>query len=367
MNIIDYVKKSKSTFEASPINEVDSLVFAELAYLNFSHAQTLAPKHTLAELAENIEQLVAGTLLYKQNVRLLKAIRKSPRFAGVEVGYFRRRNIEKQDVRFSAVTFRLTPESWHISFRGTGTSLVGWKENLKMALMDVIPTQRIGLKYLCDVASRTQGVLTVGGLSKGGNLSTFSATFAPKQVQDRISCVFDHDGPGFRWDIFGDPRFHAVADKVRKTVPHDSIVGMLLTASDKYEVVESSGVSIGQHDPFTWQVKGDGFKKLPKTTRASQATDKALTEWLAQMDQSEKKKFVKTVFTVVEGSGAKTVGDFLVRPMHKLRLMRKTFDKLDEESKELFSNGGRQLIGMWLDKIFVWARLRKSKNSNPMS
>ena len=36
MNIIDYVKKNKSTFAEQSLNEVDSLVFAELAYLGYS-------------------------------------------------------------------------------------------------------------------------------------------------------------------------------------------------------------------------------------------------------------------------------------------------------------------------------------------
>ena len=37
-NMIDYVKwRSDITFDKSPINEVDSLIFTEIAYLPFEH------------------------------------------------------------------------------------------------------------------------------------------------------------------------------------------------------------------------------------------------------------------------------------------------------------------------------------------
>lgn len=364
MNIIQYVKRNKASFSERPLNEVDSLVFAEVAYFNFSRAESREPSKTLGELSENIDSLVAGTLsiLRKNNIRLLKAIHDSPRYAPVKVGYFRVRNSNQKDERFAAVTFRLAEGVYHIAYRGTGVSLIGWRENLKMALMSVIPTQRIALKYLVEVASKVSGVLTVGGLSKGGNLSVFSSTFAPSEVQSRIASVFDHDGPGFKESIFGDPCYLQIADRVHKTVPHDSIVGMLLAASQVYDVVDSSGVSISQHNPFTWIVGDlDKFKKLPETTRASKATDTAVTSWLANMNERTRRKFVYAVFAIVEGSGATEVGDFFHRPLHKIRLMRKTYDGLSAADKELISHGGKQLLTLWFGEIFARARKKQNK------
>ena len=315
-------------------------------------------------MTENIDGLLENTLsfLHKHNARLLKAIHSSPRYAPVKVGYFRVRNSNEKDERFAAVTFQLAENLYHISYRGTGVSLIGWKENLKMSLMSVIPTQRIALKYLTDVASKVQGGLTIGGLSKGGNLSVYSATFAPEEIKSRIISVFNHDGPGFKEGIFEDPRYLEIADRIHKTVPHDSIVGMLLTASQVYDVVESSGVSIGQHDPFTWIVKDcSGFKKLAKTTRASKATDTAVTSWLANMDDSTRRKFVYAVFAIVEGSGATEVGDFMHRPLHKIRLMQKTYERLDPADKQLIAHGGKQLLTLWFSEIFAFARKKQNK------
>lgn len=368
MNIIDYVKKNKSTFGDSPLNEVDSLVFAELAYFSYPRAQCRAPKKTLGELAENAEILLENTLsiLRKNNTRLLKAIVKSPRFAPVKVGYYRMRSNNGKQERFAAVTFELGEGTWHVSYRGTGVSLVGWKENLSMALMNVIPTQRRALAYLGEVASAVKGNISVGGLSKGGNLSVFSATFAPNNVKSRITAVYDHDGPGFKVGIYDKPRYLDIADKVHKTVPHDAIVGMLLSSSQAYDVVDSTGVSIGQHNPFTWVVKDlDGFKKLPKTTRASRATNTALSAWLDGLDEETRRKFIKVLFKVVEGSGATEVGDFFHRPLHKIRLMRQAYNRLNPSDKQLVSVGGKEILSLWFGEIFSFVRKRKKRTDVP--
>ncbi len=362
MNIVDYVRKNKATFAEQPLNEVDSLVFAEVAYFNFRRSESQLPKRTLGELTRDAEYMTAGTLsiLRRHNLQLVKALNKSPRFAPVEVGFARSRSSDSKEERFAAVTFRTGENSWHISYRGTGVSLVGWKENLKMALMLVIPTQRIALDYLTTVASRVSGSLTLGGLSKGGNLSVFAATYAPDSVKERISAVYNHDGPGFKEGIFDDPRYLSVADRIHKTVPHDSIVGMLLNTTHNYEVVDSVGVSIKQHDPFTWVVKDNyGFKKLPQTTRTSKVTDAALTKWLSNMDERTRRRFVYAVFAIVEGSGAREVGDFLHRPLRKIRLMRKAYDALQPSDRELIAHGGKQLLSLWFGDLFALAKRKK--------
>lgn len=361
MNITNYVRKNRSTFDDSPLNEVDSLVFAELAYFAFSRAQCRPPQKTLGELAED-EGLLQGTLsvLKRSNRHLLKAIVNSPRFAPVKVGYYRSRCNNGKQERFAAVTFRLSEGVYHIAFRGTGVSLVGWKENLSMSLMNVIPTQRTALRYLLDVASAVEGKFTIGGLSKGGNLSVFSATFAPSGVKERIIAVYDHDGPGFKVSIYDKPRYLEIAERVHKTVPHDAIVGMLLSSSQCYEVVGSTGVSIGQHNPFTWVVKDTcSFKKLPKTTRSSRAVNRAFSTWLEENDEATRRKFINALFKVVQGSGAKEVGDFLKRPLHKIHLMRKAFNMLDPQEKQLVAGGGREVLSVWFREIFAFARLRK--------
>ena len=138
MNITGYVTKNKSTFAESPFNEADSLVLSQLSYLSFGRKYAQYPKVALSELSAYGDDLVRGTFYPKSNVKLLHALAKSPRFAEVKVGFFRQRNSVKRVFRFAAVTFLLPNGDSYIAFRGTDTTLCGWKEDFYMSFLDKI-------------------------------------------------------------------------------------------------------------------------------------------------------------------------------------------------------------------------------------
>ncbi len=349
MNITQYVKKYQATFDEAPLTDVDSLVLCELSYLQFDRSVSGKPTHTLAELAGNIDALVTDTLLPKSNVKLLKAIAESRRYGEVKVGYFRQRNDTARETRFAAMTFELPTGVHYVAFRGTDITLLGWKEDFNMAIVKVIPSQKLASEYLGYVASRTEGELVLGGHSKGGNLVVYAGVFAEEQVQSRITAIYDHDGPGFRQSIFSDERYVAMSERIHKTVPHDSIIGMLLHVTDKYEVVESNSVSVMQHNPFSWEIDPDThlFRTLPATARTSVAMDETLTAWINGLDEPTTKKLVTALFAVIEGSGAATVPELLKRPITRLRGMTKAYKALDEESRQLLSGNGKQLLSLW--------------------
>lgn len=347
MNIVQYVTENKSTFEQMPFNEVDSLVLCELSYLHYTRAVAGAPAKTLKQLAENVESLIKDTLLPKSNAKLIKAIAASPRFSDVKVGYFRERNSVKREIRFAAVTFQIKPDLHYLAYRGTDITLLGWKEDFNMAIVKVIPSQKLAIDYMEFVASQTEGELILGGHSKGGNLVIYSGVFGSEKTKKRVSAIYDHDGPGFKNDIFEDPRYVEMIPRIHKTVPHDSIIGMLLTTMQHYDVVESNSVSVMQHNPFSWEVKDFQFKKLPETAHTSVATDEALTNWIASLDKPTTKKLVNAIFTVLRGGGVETVPELLKNPLKKLIKMQQAFKSLDEESKQLLLGNGKELIALW--------------------
>lgn len=347
MNIIRYVKKNKASFDEIPFDEADSLVLCQLSYLCFTRTFAGKPAKTLQQLAE-MPDITKDTLLPESNVKLLKAVGTSPRFSKIKLGLFRERNSVKRETRFAAVTFQIGRDLHYVAYRGTDITLIGWKEDFNMATLDAIPSQKLAANYLDTVAAAVNGDLILGGHSKGGNLAVYAGFFADEQTKKRIVAIYDHDGPGFREDIFDDTRYVQIASRIRKTVPHDSIIGMLLNVSEHYEVVESRAVSIMQHNPFAWEIgENCRFKKLPETTRNSVTTNMAMTNWIAGMDDATKKKFVTAMFAVILGSGAQTVPELLSRPLSKIKKMKKAFETLDEESKKLLSGNGKELITLW--------------------
>lgn len=354
MNIVQYVEKfGDKRFSERPLNEVDSLVFSELSYLNFTGIVRYAPpKLTLGELAtQHTEKLVSNTLLPAGNEKLLSAIAESDRFRDVSVGFFHERNDENREYRFAAVSF-LWEDGVYVAFRGTDITLLGWKEDFNMAFRASIPSQGLALDYLNDIAQKTSGPLYAGGHSKGGNLVIYAAMHAPEEVQKRLSAVYNHDGPGFRESIFETPEYLQIADRVQKTVPHDSLIGILLFHSDDYKVVVSRSVLIGQHNPFAWEVNGEkGFAELPDTTRNSKHTDAALRDWISAMSDGDRRLFVNTFFKIIEGSGAKTVPEFKKGFFRKLRGMKRTYKTLSEKEREMIRSGGKKLLKIWFRSL----------------
>ena len=259
-------------------------MFCQLAYLNFPRKFCGAPKRTLSRLVE-ANGLAEGTFYVKSNNKLIAAVAASPRFGDVRVGFFRQRNSDKRVVRFAAVTFLLPDDSVYVAFRGTDTTVLGWKEDFYMSFLKVIPSHILAQNYLQTVGSTLSGRLYVGGHSKGGNLAEYSACMASPQIQQRIEMVFNHDGPGFVDSIYHTEQYLCIAERVNKTIPRDSMVGLLLNTRQDYQVVDSTSLLLLQHNPFTWKILQDGsFKRLNGLSYVSQVFDETLTEWIFGMD-----------------------------------------------------------------------------------
>ncbi len=351
MNIIEYVRAfGDDPFKARPFGEVDSLVLSELVYFNFTGILNEdAPRKTIAELKPFAEKLIENTLLPKNNARLIDALAQSARFSSIRLGYFKEYNDEAAEVRFAALTCILPDGTAYIAYRGTDITLLGWKEDFNMAFRRKIPSQTIAVEYLNAVTERETGKLIVGGHSKGGNLAVYAAVYAMPRVADALVAVYDHDGPGFQESIFETAEYRRVADRIFKTVPQDSLVGILLFHSQNYRVVLSKSVLIGQHNPFAWAVADDGtFVELPKTTAGSRRLDRTLQDWGETIDDATRRKLVEALYTVILGSGATTVPEFRKGFFKKVRGMKRAFRSLPEESRLLLKKQGKDLVRVWV-------------------
>ena len=94
-NMIDYVKwRCDITFDNSPINEVDSLIFTELVYLPFEHfVPTLdsGDKILLSEVADRFfdvydEDRSIGAIIPGHDIiRLFRTLSKTKRYSDVKM------------------------------------------------------------------------------------------------------------------------------------------------------------------------------------------------------------------------------------------------------------------------------------------
>lgn len=292
------------SFAQQPFNEVDGLICAVLSYMDFSRLYA-TPYHRLGDLALDPaiqQQMTAHTYVPAHYLALLRLLTASPRFRDVQWHQCREQFDAAAAQQFAAMTLELAPQQYYIAFRGTNSTIAGWKEDLNMSYLPVVPSQRAAVRYLHDIQSAFPGQYYLGGHSKGGNLAVYAALHSTPAAREDIVRIFNFDGPGFLPDPEMEERYVLLAPRITKLVPQASIFGMLLEPHQDFSVVDSDGFTLWQHDPFTWQVRGRHFVRRPKTDFLSQYTQEAITQWLQSIPREERGAVLASLYTVVDAT-----------------------------------------------------------------
>ena len=338
-NIINYVLETNRSFEREKFNAVDSLVLSQLAYLNFDG---LLPGLWDSASPVSIQEVIAMKNLdvvfqdvRKRNRQLFFAFANSLRFRDTKLGFYIHQLDDKAEKQFSAVTFLLGDGSSYIAYRGTDATFVGWKEDFNMAFLSPVPSQKEGVAYLNAVAGRISCPLKIGGHSKGGNIAVYSAIHCQPSVQKRITNIFSHDGPGFREEVFQSDGYSIVKDRINKTLPQSSIIGMLLQYQEDYSVVRSNRIWLMQHDSFSWLIEGNDFQYIPSITKSALYMNETLNQWVNSYDDQKRELFVNTLFQIIQATNATTfydlMGDWPKRAVAVLGAMK----DIDDETRRL--------------------------------
>lgn len=368
-NMLDYLAwRGDLTLAQSPLNENDELILSQLGYVAFAdHIPGLegGPEQGIA-LHEAVswllrhdpegEKIHQTGYMWKDNQKLLRALHCSERFSDMRMWGYVDVISPEDEKQFAAVTFTVGDGSTHIVFRGTDDTLVGWKEDLNMALLSTIPAQREALKYLEQVADMTSGPLRVSGHSKGGNLAIYAAARCEEAVAERITDVVSHDGPGYSSDLIQSDGYARVRPRVRVYIPHFSFVGMLLEHENNYIVVQSDARTILQHNAFSWQMEGTRMLYADAPSEDSLHTNRIVRDWIHTLGPEEQHLFVEAVYEVA----CATYGDTLPEGVERnwpqttqsvfsavLKLEPKLRGSFTKSLGELFSSALRNFRFPW--------------------
>lgn len=347
-NILDYLDwRGDIPVTADGFNEVDSLIFAKLVHIDFSGIVPAPGEGCGVRLCDAASAYFAsrgetgqdmGVFVPGDTPELLRRAAESKRFRDVILSAYEEILDEEAEEQFAAMCAEVGDGTVYCAFRGTDDTLVGWKEDLNMGVLETIPSQRQSLDYLQRAARQHKGLaLRVGGHSKGGNLAVYSASYAPEAVQDRIVQVYDNDGPGFRSDLSDEPGYRRIASRIRTIKPQSSIVGQILEHSQHVTVVHSTGTGIGQHNGFTWEVHGREFVHLSDFSREGKRTEETLESVAAELSIPQRKAFVEALYEVLTGTGARTLSDLNEEKLKSAAGMLKTYHGLDDETRQALS------------------------------
>lgn len=359
-NILDYIEwRGDLDFRQSSLNEVDNLIFSKLSYLDFSNIVEKDSSKPLSVVAEEYIKergySKIGMLLNKNFPKLLKLIGESKRYGNIHVSDVVDNTDDKEIIQFAAMTFELPNNQRFIAYRGTDDSLIGWKEDFMMSIMDTVPAQDEALQYLKAIENKyPDDDFYLGGHSKGGNLAVYSAIHSNDSIKDKIIKVFNNDGPGFKDSLVETDKYLSISSKIKTLVPKSSIVGMLLEHEESYDVVQCSIKQSGllQHDGFTWEVLGTSFIHLSDVDGESKLVNKTLKGVLNNMTIEQREKFTNALFDILSANNHKSLMDIEKGHVKSLFAMGKAYDGLDKVTRKelkdglglLFEEGFKQLL-----------------------
>jgi len=347
-NINDYINwRGDLSFVRDPVNMIDCLLLAQLSYMRWELIWQPGMMTTLANLFPRFdEKEFSITFTAKYDRIMLPLAAKSRRFGSVLLSDFVYCFDEAAEEQFSAVTFHLPDNSLFIAFRGTDCTLVGWREDFKIACKPEVPAQAHAAEYLAMIAGRYKGRIRIAGHSKGGNLAVYAAATASQAIQDRLLDVCNFDGPGQQPSLFASPGYQRIS-RLHTLVPVSSIIGMLLCHPEKLDIVKSDASSIYQHNPYSWQLCGTSFLTAENRNSDSHYFEKVFEDWLKEISLDERTSFVDTVFDVLASTKARTFGSDL-------------FQNLIQHPKEFLSSISNVNKDSWQNVIKVIRTLASS-------
>ena len=347
-NMFDYLTwRGDLSLSQSPFQDVDSLILSTMSYIFFDGivAESLEERVTIGEMAEQFlsRPQTEWKLRIPEDEKLLRALKESDRFNNMELcGYVNKLDFQTEK-QFAALTVLLGDGTVLVVYRGTDYSLVGWKENFNMCFMDDVPAQLDAVAYLIHVAEAFLHMkLRVCGHSKGGNLAVYGAAMCPKEVQERICVVYNHDGPGFRETMLGREGYQNILPRMKTFLPQFSVVGMLLEQKGERIVIRSNEKGIMQHEPYSWEMIGADFVKEKDLTEKSYFLDSTVTRWMEGLTEEQRESFIDTIYAAVAAAPVDHFGEAAVSP--KMIISTLQILHAEDEGTKIISSGFRMLF-----------------------
>ena len=359
--IFDYIDQvAYDSIYDTPFNELDMLMLTEITYLPFDQivSEQMSPDCScrLFEAAEKVPQDLS-MLVTKNRRKLLEKVASSTRFKNIKLmGYVNDIDPDVQK-QFAAMIFKIKPDRYVLTFRGTDDSIIGWKEDFHMTYMDQVPAQKTAVNYLRKAMDALPGQFILTGHSKGGNLASYAASQIEPEYQERIQIIYSYDAPGLNHSVITSQGYQTISDKIKRYIPQGSIVGMMLETPKQAQIVKSTAIGgLAQHDTFTWQISDQTFVLLDNLNPDSLQVDKTLKNWVDGVSDEELKDFFDLFFGLILDAGISSINDLTkLENFNKILAVFENANALTDEERDMLTRLAKLLVDMryqsWKDDI----------------
>ena len=357
-NIMDYISwRGDLSFEQSQFNEVDNLILACFSYVNLDgiSAMTKQKGIGLKKLTKEfmklhtMKELEADKSFIRLAPFMMMEMAKSVRFGKCVVRNYVNDIVTEAEQQFAAMEIVLEDGTSYVSFRGTDDTIIGWKEDFNLST-GVVPAQKRAIEYLQKISEHTDGMLRVGGHSKGGNLAIYGSVMC-KSAHEKILEIYSNDGPGFSREFQELPETKEMMPKIIRIIPEYSIIGTLLEHEKEPVIVASSSKGLLQHDAFSWEVQGPALVRRDSLNKTALRFIEILHKWIDGMDTEQKRLLIEDLFATLQASGYENLSEVQSGGLKSLAAMVKRVEKFAPESRGMMQELLTAICGGWLEQL----------------
>lgn len=379
-HLSDYVLwKGDLDFREREFRIEDNLVLSELVYIDykpfFEHKKRLQDKTlegtdigmpsgtgmtsidtsvTLRDAIYNLEDMhaIRNTRAGsgKEDQDFARYCAKSKRFGNIVLSDFQD-IFDTSDKQFAAVTYTLGDGTTVIAFRGTDSTIIGWKEDFMISYTNV-PSQDLALDYAIRHVNEAAGDVIILGHSKGAHLALYAAAHLDARQQAKLKRVYLNDGPGFCDEVLDKALINNILGKITKITPEYSIIGRIFEPpAGESIIVRSSAHALIQHSMQTWMLSPDGLITCKDHAPESHLITDLIDRFVEGMDLGARENFIDSLFNSMADTGANTIREFAMKGPEafeellfnmagsdalNLKNKAKSIKKEDDDSKGIF-------------------------------
>ena len=357
-NIMDYISwRGDLSFEQSQFNEVDNLILACFSYVNLDGISAVTKQKGigLKKLTKEfmklhtMKELEADKSFIRLAPFMMMEMAKSVRFGKCVVRNYVNDIVTEAEQQFAAMEIVLEDGTSYVSFRGTDDTIIGWKEDFNLST-GVVPAQKRAIEYLQKISEHTDGMLRVGGHSKGGNLAIYGSVMG-KSAHEKILEIYSNDGPGFSREFQELPEMKEMMPKIIRIIPEYSIIGTLLEHEKEPVIVASSSKGLLQHDGFSWEVQGPALVRRDSLNKTALRFIEILHKWIDGMDTEQKRLLIEDLFATLQASGYENLSEVQSGGLKSLAAMVKRVEKFAPESRGMMQELLTAICGGWLEQL----------------
>lgn len=343
MYLLDYVRaNARVTAAVEPYNEVDMLAFASLPYLELEGAvstgvagedRTVGEAASLYRIKLGDDPNPPGLFIPRDFIDLFLEMEHAPRYRDLKIFGFRYKWSLEEEEQFSAVGLETQDDDLILAFAGTDDTLLGWKEDLNLAVNGHIAGQETSVEYVNDVLNCRSGNFSMCGFSKGGHL----AVYAPAMccAPERLNRVFDFDGPGFRSDFLESDRFLAIRDRCILIAPRYSAVSRMLNNIPNYVVTRGTLRGLYQHYSNRWIVEGNRFLREPDFADGAKQFHEEFMQMLKDTPEQDRKLSMDTIFRIASEAGVRSLTEVWKGRNKHIPEMLNAIRRLPKEQRDI--------------------------------